>query len=65
MEELKKEVSMVREQHWGGGFLHGTAALCAASHPLSSLQDDHKMTLEEIHRKYGTDLTRVRWLLAR
>lgn len=32
------------------------------SPPLPSLlfsQDDHKLTLEELHRKYGTDLTRV------
>lgn len=26
---------------------------------FSFTQDDHKLTLDELHRKYGTDLTRV------
>lgn len=36
--------------------------ICRFNSPPPSLlfsQDDHKLTLEELHRKYGTDLTRV------
>lgn len=33
--------------------------LWAFPHLLLVFQDDHKLSLDELHRKYGTDLSRV------
>lgn len=58
MEELKKEVELVRNYlqihscfFWIFGWIYTVF--------FSLLQEDHKLTFEELNRKYGTDLTKV------
>lgn len=61
MDDLKKEVDLVRKQtkikcHKANDECSFVTFLLSS---YFSLKDDHKLTLDELHRKYGSDLERV------
>lgn len=62
MDDLKKEVDLVRNSALQCKNQKANNKYNFLKSFLSSyfsMKDDHKLTLDELHRKYGTDLERV------